>query len=36
MINYKQYNNKRAKEYKKKLLNKDKNSESDDDIFMNI
>jgi len=36
MINYKQYKNKRAKEYKKKLLNKDKNSESDDDIFMNI
>jgi hypothetical protein len=35
MINYKQYKNKRYKEYKKKLLNKDKNSESDDDIFMN-
>jgi len=37
MINYKQYKNKRYKEYKKKLLNKDKNSESDDDnIFMNV
>jgi hypothetical protein len=36
MLNYKQYKNKRYKEYKKKLLNKDKNSESDDDIFMNV
>jgi len=36
MLNYKQYKNKRAKVYKKKLLNKDRNEESDDDIFMNI
>ena len=33
MINYKRYKNERYKEYKKKLLNK---NEETDDIFMNI
>jgi hypothetical protein len=36
MINYKRYKNDKAKEYKKKLLNKYNDSESDDDIFMNV
>jgi len=35
MLNYKRYKNDRAKEYKKKLLNKDPITENDNDIFMN-
>ena len=35
MLNYKQYKNKRAKEYKKKLLNKEPVTDNETDIFMN-